>query len=68
MFSQQTNQCLDGMPATLMHEMNKQLMLAWADLAAQSIQDPSQWAERAQRYQLDQMKLWLNLAADEAGV
>ena len=60
-FLQQSSQCLDGMPATLVREMNKQLMFAWLDVAAQSIQDPRQWAERLSKYQLDQMKLWLDL-------
>ena len=44
-----------------MLEMNKQFMLAWVDLTAQSFQHPSQWAELAARYPLDQMKLWVDL-------
>lgn len=60
-YSEQMSQWFEGMPATVMQEMGKQFMLAWADLAAQSFQHPNQWAEMVARYPLDQMKLWLAL-------
>ena len=60
-YSQQMSELLDGMPATMMKEMNKQFILAWVDLATQSFQHPSHWAETVTRYPLDQMKLWLDL-------
>ena len=63
-YSDQISDWLEGMPATLMREMNKQFMLAWVDLATQSFQHPSQWAEMITRYPLDQMKLWLDVWGD----
>ena len=61
MSSKLTSNWFDGLPASLMLEMNKQFMNAWVDLAAQSVQHPCRWSELVARYQLDHMKLWMNI-------
>jgi polyhydroxyalkanoate synthase len=70
-YSDVLSEWLEGAPATVMQEMTTQFMRAWVDLATQSFQHPSQWADMATRYSTDQMKLWLNVwggaAAPEPG-
>ena len=57
-FSERTKNWLEGIPASLLLEMNKQLTSAWADLATQAAEHPGRWFESVAGYQLDQMNLW----------
>jgi polyhydroxyalkanoate synthase len=60
-FAEQMEDWIEGTPATLMQEMDKQFLLAWVDLATQAFQDPSRWADMVTRYPVDQARLWLEV-------
>ena len=64
-YPEQVGQLLTGMPAMVTQEMSKQFLLAWMDLARQSIHHPGRWAEMVTRFPVEQMNLWWDVCSGE---